>query len=106
MRPANDLSIFCGNIGRWEQEAGVIEDVANQRHEVEVQPFGELEILHDGHVVGVESRSIDDINSAVAEPSRRRSHEAGSVKPLIDGALTGRQVAIGPDPAPLFPSRY
>ena len=72
----------------------MVKNISDQRHQLEVKFFGNGKALGEGHIMHMHARPFENVDTAVAVPACRWIHEAGGVKPALDGALTAGQVAV------------
>ena len=89
------------------EEVGMVEHVRDHRHEIEMQPLTHAKAFCEAYAMRTQSRALQNINAAVAEPANARRTAASwiriratwncvrpHVKPAIDGALVRSQIAV------------
>ena len=84
----------------------MVEEVAAKRHEVKMQPLGDLEALPEGQIMAHQTRPFQDVDAGIPKPSdvggirggiraswvrvwAAGNRECARIEPVADRALVG-----------------
>jgi hypothetical protein len=88
---------WSANAGAGERIISIlvmIEHVEGFRSELESCPFSQLEVLAKSQVPVVDTRSTDDVASAVSELAGKRLNKGRGIEPLRDAVLAASRANL------------